>query len=443
MAGDTPAEKYPIVWQPSQRFRQTSQMAHFLRYVEEETGQHFADYTALWQWSVDDRAGFWSALWRYTDVIASRGWDSVLADGNAMPGARWFGGARMNFAENLLRYRDEHAAILFRGEDGSEQRLSYAELHRQSARLAAALHDLGIGPGDRVAAIVPNIPQAVVGMLATAWLGAVWSSCSPDFGVDGILDRFGQITPKLLIAADGYRFKGRLIDLRDKLATVRDGLGPDCAHCLLIAWQGIGAMTGSLDWDELLAGDAQPPPFAQLPFDHPLYVLYSSGTTGKPKCILHGAGGTLLQHLKEHRLHTDIRRDDRLFYFTTCGWMMWNWLVSGLASGTTLVLFDGSPFHPTADTLWRLADELGVSVFGTSAKYLSAQEKAAVRVAGELPLARLRAVLSTGSPLAPESFDYLLRDIKPGVQICSISGGTDIVSCFALGNPLLPVRRGQ
>ena len=443
MAGDTPMEKYPIVWQPPQRLSDDSQMARFMRRVADETGRVFADYADLWQWSVDDRAGFWSALWRYADVIASRGWDSALVDGDAMPGARWFVGARMNFAENLLRYRDGHAAILFHGEDGSEQRLSYAELYRQSARLAAALRDLGIGPGDRVAAVVPNIPQAVIGMLATTWLGAVWSSCSPDFGVDGILDRFGQVAPKLLIAADGYRFKGRLIDLRDKVAAVRDGLGPDGAKCLLIAWQGTGVLTGSLDWDALLASDAEPPPFAQLPFDHPLYILFSSGTTGKPKCIVHGAGGTLLQHLKEHRLHTDIRRDDRLFYFTTCGWMMWNWLVSGLASGTTLVLFDGNPLYPSADALWRMADELGVSVFGTSAKYLSAQEKAGVRVVGELPLERLRAVLSTGSPLAPESFDYLLHDIKPGVQICSISGGTDIVSCFALGNPLLPVRRGQ
>ncbi len=443
MAGDTPTQEYPIVWQPSQQSMDNSQMARFMRQVADETGRAFADYADLWQWSVDDRAGFWSALWRSTGVIASRGWDGALVDGDAMPGARWFVGARMNFAENLLRYRDGHAAILFRGEDGSEQRLSYADLFRQSAQLAAALRELGIGPGDRVAALVPNIPQAVVGMLATSWLGAVWSSCSPDFGVDGILDRFGQIAPKLLIAADGYRFKGRLIDLRDKIRAVHRELGPERTQCLLIAWQGTGAMPGSLDWHALLASDAEPPAFAQLPFDHPLYVLFSSGTTGRPKCIVHGAGGTLLQHLKEHRLHTDIGRDDRLFYFTTCGWMMWNWLVSGLASGATLVLFDGSPFHPTADALWRMADQLGVSIFGTSAKYLSAQEKAGVRVVERLPLTRLRTVLSTGSPLAPASFDYVLRDIRPGVQICSISGGTDIVSCFALGNPLLPVRRGQ
>ena len=443
MCGDTPAERYPTVWEPPQALRSASQMALFMRRVAQESGREFAGYTDLWQWSIDDRAGFWSALWRFTDVVAGRTCDSVLQNGDAMPGARWFSGARLNFAENLLCYRDAHTAIVFRGEDGSEQRLSYSELYRQAARLAAALHRLGIGPGDRVAAIVPNIPQAVIGMLATAWLGAVWSSCSPDFGVEGILDRFGQIEPKLLIAVDGYRFKGRVIDLRDKLGAVRTGLGPGCAHCLLVPWQATGPLDDVLVWDDLPDRASDAPPFAQLPFDQPLYILFSSGTTGKPKCIVHGAGGTLLQHLKEHRLHTDIRRDDCLFYYTTCGWMMWNWLVSGLASGTTLVLFDGNPFHPTADALWRIADELGVSVFGTSAKYLSAQQKAGVRVVDELPLERLRAVLSTGSPLAPESFDYVLRDIRPGVQICSISGGTDIVSCFALGNPLLPVRRGQ
>ena len=431
-----------IVWQPSAEFAKGSQMTDFMAFVGHEKSRSFTGYDALWQWSIDERADFWVALWRYTGVIASKPWQRVLENGDAMPGASWFAGARLNFAENLLRFRDDRQAIVFRGEDGSEQRLSYAELYREAAALAAAFHDLGIGPGDRVAAILPNVPQAVIAMLATTWLGAIWSSCSPDFGAQGILDRFGQIEPKLLIAIDGYRFKGRVIDIRDKIRSVLNEL-PGCGHHVLVNWQDCGSLPAALDWEALIDNADEAPAFAQQPFDHPLYILFSSGTTGKPKCIVHGAGGTLLQHLKEHRLHCDLRRGDKLFYFTTCGWMMWNWLVSGLASGATLVLFDGNPFHPAPDVLWRMANDFDVTLFGTSAKYVSAQEKAGVAVVGELPLSGLRSILSTGSPLAPESFDYLSQKIKPGVQICSISGGTDIVSCFALGNPLLPVRRGQ
>ena len=441
--GETDEKKYRILWQPDASRVRATQMATFMRRVEVDQGLSFTGYDDIWQWSVDHRAEFWSALWDFAGVIASADADPVLENGDALPGAQWFPGARLNYAENLLRHRDDHPAILFRGEDGREESLSYAVLYRRTERLAASMQSLGIREGDRVAAILPNIPEAVIGMLACTWLGAIWSSCSPDFGVEGILDRFDQIGPRLLIAADGYLFKGRTIDIRDKVEQVSKGLGPTCEHCLLVPWQGTGALDEALQWNELLDNDLAKPGFAQLPFDHPLYILFSSGTTGKPKCIVHGAGGTLLQHLKEHRLHTDIGREDRLFFFTTCGWMMWNWLVSGLASGTTLVLFDGNPFHPAPDTLWDMAEELGITVFGTSAKFLSAQEKAGVRVVDSLALEPLRTVLSTGSPLSPESFDYLLRDIRPGVQISSISGGTDIVSCFALGNPLLPVRRGQ
>jgi acetoacetyl-CoA synthetase len=435
------AEKYRVLWTPTPARRAAAQMTGFMRWLEARQGLALADYDALWRWSVDDRAGFWSALWDWAGVIGERP-GPVLEHGDAMPGARWFPGARLNFAENLLHAPDGRTAVLFRGEDGQGRAIDRASLYAQAGRLAAAMQRLGVGPGDRVAAIVPNMPEAVIGMLAASWIGAVWSSCSPDFGVQGILDRFEQIRPRLLIAADGYRFKGRVIDIRDKVAAVRAGL-PGCAHGVLIPWQALGPLAGTLDWDDLLAGAGGPPPFARLPFDHPLYILFSSGTTGRPKCIVHGAGGTLLQHIKEHRLHTDLGAEDRLFYFTTCGWMMWNWLVSALAGGTTIVLFDGNPFHPDPAVLWRMADELGVTVFGTSAKYISAQDKAGVELAGRLPLARLRAVLSTGSPLSPESFDYVLRAIRPGVQVSSISGGTDIVSCFALGNPLLPVRRGQ
>jgi acetoacetyl-CoA synthetase len=442
MEDDNIAKTNQVIWAPSKDAAEHSHMARFMRRVSRDLDRKISDYDELWRWSIEDRAAFWSALWRYAEVIASRPADTVLENGEAMPGSRWLVGARLNFAENLLRYRDDHPAIVFRGEDGSERRLSYAQLHEQAARLAGVLRELGIGPGERVAAIVPNIPEAIVGMLASAWVGAVWSSCSPDFGAQGILDRFGQIEPKLLIAADGYRFKGRSVDLRDKIREVRNSL-PGCEQVILIPWQGTGKLEESLEWNALLETDQPAPSFTQLPFDHPLYILFSSGTTGRPKCIVHGAGGTLLQHLKEHLLHTDIHREDHLFYFTTCGWMMWNWLASGLAAGTTLVLFDGNPFHPAPDALWRMAEELGITVFGTSAKYLAAQQKEGVRTRGVLPLERLRAVLSTGSPLAPESFDYVHNDIKPDVQISSISGGTDIVSCFALGNPLLPVRRGE
>lgn len=442
MHDDSAAEKSPIVWSPTPEAIERAQLTALIREVGATRGRPFDDYADFYRWSVEAPAAFWAAVWDSTGVIASVPYEVALENADAMPGARWFPGARLNFAENLLRFRDGHTALIFRGEDDVERRLSYAELFEQSARVAATLSARGIGPGDRVAAILPNIPEAVVGMLATAWIGAVWSSCSPDFGADGILDRFGQIRPRLLIACSGYRFKGRVIDVREKVRAVWKGLEGE-PGCVWVDWLDLGGIEGADDWADLCAPFDMVPPFAQLPFDHPVYILYSSGTTGRPKCIVHGAGGTLLQHLKEHRLHCDLRREDRLFYFTTCGWMMWNWLVSGLATGATLVLFDGNPFHPRPESLWEMAEALGVTLFGTSAKYLSSQAKAGVRVVDRLPLTRLRSVLSTGSPLAPESFDFVLRDIRPGAQISSISGGTDIVSCFALGNPLLPVRRGQ
>lgn len=435
-------EPYTVVWQPDDDAAQRSQMAIFAARAGERHRQDLSDYADLWQWSIDSRGAFWTELIDFADIDFVGDIEPALVDGDDLRTSRWFPDLRLNYAENLLRYRDAREALVFRGEDGAEVRLSYAELYAHTAKMAAALKQLGVGPGDRVAAIVPNIPQAVIAMLATSWLGGVWSSCSPDFGAQGILDRFGQIEPKVLIAVDGYRFKGRVIDIHDKVRAVIDQL-PGCNQCIVVAWQDLGTVDGTQRWADLIDNDAPLPPFEPLPFDHPLYILYSSGTTGKPKCIVHGVGGTLLQHVKEHRLHTDLSRDDRLFFFTTCGWMMWNWLVSGLATGCTVVLYDGNPFHPSADALWKMADELGISVFGTSAKYLSAQEKAGVNVNGALGLKALRAVLSTGSPLAPTSYDYLHGAIKPGIQISSISGGTDIVSCFALGNPLLPVRRGQ
>ena len=348
------ADEFPILWQPPELSGNTSRMAEFMRMLEAEGYGPFSDYEGLWQWSVDHRAEFWSAMWRTGGVISSRAADLVLVDGDAMPGSRWFVGARLNFAENLLRYRDEEPAILFRGEDGREECLSYAELHRRTARLAAFLQELGIGEGDRVAAVVPNIPQAVIGMLACAWLGAAWSSCSPDFGVEGILDRFGQIRPKVLFTANGYSFKGKQLDSLERIGTILKQL-PSIERVVVVPYTqvdpDISGVPNAVMFRDFIAPETDLNiEFEQLPFDHPLYILYSSGTTGKPKCIVHGQGGTLLQHLKELVLHINLRRQDRLCYYTTCGWMMWNWMVSGLATGCALVLYEAEARLAKDDT---------------------------------------------------------------------------------------------
>jgi acetoacetyl-CoA synthetase len=400
----------------------------------------------LRRWSIEHPERFWQRVWDLGEIQASRQAGAVLTAGERMPGARWFEGARLNFAQNLLRRDDDTPALVFRGEDGSRRELSWARLQQEVRGLAAAFRADGVGVGDRVAGYLPNIPEAIVAMLAATSLGAVWSSASPDFGVDGVLDRFGQIEPKILVSVDGYRYAGKAIDIRDKVARVAAGL-PTLVRTVLVPFLDAGAeagpVAGAVLYDAYRQEDAPPPGFAQLPFDHPVYILYSSGTTGKPKAIVHGAGGTLLQHIKEHRLHCDARPGDRVFYFTTCGWMMWNWLVGGLAVEETLILFDGSPFHPAPGVLWDMAAAEGVNVFGTSAKYLDACKKAGLAPAASHDLADLRAVLSTGSPLAPESFDYVYAAIKPDLQLASISGGTDIVSCFVLGNPAGPVWRGE
>jgi acetoacetyl-CoA synthetase len=400
----------------------------------------------LRRWSVEHPERFWQRVWDLGEIQASRQAGAVLTAGERMPGARWFEGARLNFAQNLLRRDDDTPALVFRGEDGSRRELSWARLQQEVRGFAAAFRADGVGVGDRVAGYLPNIPEAIVAMLAATSLGAVWSSASPDFGVDGVLDRFGQIEPRILVSVDGYRYAGKAIDIRDKVARVAAGL-PTLVRTVLVPFLDAGAeagpVAGAVLYDAYRQEDAPPPGFAQLPFDHPVYILYSSGTTGKPKAIVHGAGGTLLQHIKEHRLHCDTRPGDRVFYFTTCGWMMWNWLVGGLAVEETLILFDGSPFHPAPAMLWDLAAAEGVNVFGTSAKYLDACKKAGLVPAASHDLGDLRAILSTGSPLAPESFDYVYAAIKPDLQLASISGGTDIVSCFVLGNPAGPVWRGE
>jgi acetoacetyl-CoA synthetase len=432
-----------ILWQPTpERVAATQVMA-----LAREQGFDGADaIKRLWRWSIDHPEAFWQRVWDLGGVKVSRPADAVLRHGDRMPGAEWFPGARLNFAENLLRRDDRAPALIFGGEDGGRRELSWADLKAEVRALAAAFAADGVGVGDRVAGYLPNIPETVVAMLATASLGAVWSSASPDFGVDGVLDRFGQIEPKVLVTVDGYRYAGKRIDTREKVAQVAGAL-PGLRRTVVVpfveAEPDIGIIRNAVLYADYKPMDPPPLAFAQLPFAHPLYILYSSGTTGKPKAIVHGAGGTLLQHIKEHRFHCDTRPGDRVFYYTTCGWMMWNWLVSGLACEETLVLFDGSPFHARPEVLWDLAERERVAVFGTSAKYVDACKKAELAPARTHDLPDLRAILSTGSPLAPESFDFVYEAIKRDVQLASISGGTDIVSCFVLGNPAGPVRRGE
>jgi acetoacetyl-CoA synthetase len=447
------------IWAPSAERIGRANMTAFLQWVRQRRpagAEAVSDFSALYRWSVERPESFWPEVWRFCGVVAEEQpgkdpWDSVVLGLDRMGppdpelGPRWFGGARLNFAENLLRYRDEREALVFWNERGRGRALTYRELGAQVGMVAGALERQGIGPGDRVAGFLPNLPEAVIAMLATASLGAIWTSCSPDFGANGVLDRFGQIRPRILFCADGYLYAGKTID---SLARVRDVLQrlPEIERVIVVPYlddrPDLSGITGGVHWSDWLRTEAAAGPSRRFPFDHPLYIMYSSGTTGLPKCMVHGAGGTLLQHLKELVLHTDLTRDDRIFYFTTCGWMMWNWLVSGLAAGATVVLFDGAPLSPPT-VLWDMAERERITVFGTSAKYLALAEKQGLRPGSTHDLAALRTILSTGSPLAPSGFDYVYREIKRDLHLASISGGTDIISCFALGNPIAPVWPGE
>lgn len=443
---DTHSTIKPI-WEPGQERIERANLNRFMRFVRERTGnEDIRRYSPLYDFSIRQPERFWPLVWEFCGIRANGDFEPALVNGDQLPGAVWFPGVRLNFAQNLLRYKDDRVAIEFRNERGQARQISYSELHIEVARTAQALKGAGVGIGDRVAALLPNIPEAIIAMLATASLGAIWSSCSPEFGVESLVDRFGQIKPKLLFCVDRYTYAGKPFDCLEKARGVLDRV-PAIEAVVVIPYSGDSSTplhTGIFrSWPEFIGTDHPALEFEMLPFDHPLYILFSSGTTGAPNCIVHGAGGTLIQHLKELVLHTDLKREDRFFFHTTCGWMMWNWLASSLAVGCTIVLYDGSPSWPNADVLWNLADEVGISVFGTSARWLASIEEAGLRPGVTHKLTNLRTILSTGSPLAAESYDYVHGQIKANVLLASIFGGTDIISCFALGNPLMPVYRGE
>lgn len=437
------------LWTPRPDQISASAMTAFASQVESRFGKNINSYDDLHRWSVESPVDFWRLVWDFCKVFGERG-DRALVNEGQMQNAKWFPDARLNFAENLLRSSANWTALVFWGEDKIKQSLTRDQLRTEVARFSAALINLGVKPGDRVAAYMPNVPATVIVMLAASSIGAVFTSASPDFGVQGVLDRFGQTEPKVLVSVDGYWYNGKAIDIRPKLAELLPQLPSICQLVVLpyLAGTGeldLGDLPGVISYKDFVAPyqDKRDPHFVRLPFDHPLYIMYSSGTTGVPKCIVHGAGGTLLQHMKEHVLHADVREGDRLFYFTTCGWMMWNWLVSGLATGASLMLYDGNPFVGDGRILWDYAQSGRFTHFGTSAKYIETLSKGTVRPNTSYVLDDLRVVLSTGSPLAPQSFDYVYEHIKSDVLLASISGGTDIVSCFVLGNPNLPVWRGE
>ena len=438
--------KVPI-WQPSEERKRNANITRFMDFVNGRHDLEITAYHQLHDWSITRLSEFWQDTWDFLETRASKPCDTVVQIGEPMYKTRWFLGACLNFAENLLRYRDGRTALIFKGEGREPVRITYGELFRQVAGLVNSLRGVGVQAGDRVVGFMPNMIETVSAMLATAGLGAVWSSCSPDFGIKGALDRFGQIRPKVLFTADGYSYNGRVFDSLERVASIVKAI-PSIEKVVVVPYMerepDISRVPRSVTWGEFLKAECDPGiDFAQLPADHPLYIMYSSGTTGLPKCIVQGAAGVLLGQVKELKLNIDIKREDTVFYATTCGWMMWNWLVSSLALGATVVLYDGSPFYPDPGALFRLAQDEKITVFGTSARYLASLEKAGIKPAEKYDLTDLKSVLSTGSPLSVESYNYVYRHIKRDLLLASISGGTDINGCFLSANPVGPVYAGE
>ncbi len=435
------------LWVPSEERRRNANITRFIDTINRKYSLDISDYHSLWRWSIENREDFWASVWEFGNIIASQPYSKVLEDSPTMIGAKWFDGARLNFAENLLRFRDDRTALVFKGEGQVPVRMTYAQLHDEVSRVAQALRDAGVVTGDRVAGYVPNMIQSIVAMLAATSIGAIWSSCSPDFGIKGVLDRFGQIEPKILFTANGYRYNGKAHDSLERIAGIIKEL-PSIKQIVVIPYTeeraDLKGLPKAIHYQDFIskapAGEIR---FEQLPFNHPVYIMYSSGTTGLPKCMVHGAGGTLIQHLKELLLHCDLKREDNIYYFTTCGWMMWNWLVSSLAVGATILLYDGSPFYPGAAAMFQFAEDEKMTIFGTSARYIAAVEKEGLRPKEQFDLSSLKTMCSTGSPLSEESFRFVYHEIKEDIDLASISGGTDIISCFALGCPILPVYEGE
>lgn len=434
------------LWSPSDERKNNSYLMQFMGHIAEKYGTDLQNYNDVWQWSVQNNKEFWSEAWDFCGIIGDKG-DRIIENPDQMPGAKFFPDAKINYAENLLKRRDEATAIISRDEVGAERSISFEELYNQVSLWQQAFLDAGIEEGDRIAGYMPNITETIIAMLAASSIGAIWSSASPDFGVQGVLDRFGQIKPKILICVDGYYYNGKRISCMDKIKEIQPQM-PSLEKTIVVTFMGTKPDLSQfkntlLEEDFLKDFQAKDIDFVRLDFNHPLFIMFSSGTTGVPKCIVHGQGGTLIQHLKEHKLQSDTKPDDRVFYFTTCGWMMWNWLVSALACEATLMLFDGSPFYPDGNMLWDYADKHQCTLFGTSAKYIDALKSQGFEPAKTHDLSSIKALASTGSPLVHESFDYIYKSIKSDLHLASISGGTDIVSCFVLGNPISPVYRGE